>query len=111
MALNDEEKAALAELLEKDKEPDTAEDFEIEIYDGSRGARVPYSKGRSYLQTHFGIDLDPDTETESSQGTEDKGTGKNASKSKNDSGKASGTGAKEQEAQGYWSKRSRREAS
>ncbi len=38
---------------------DNAEDFEVEIYspDG-HGARVPYSKARSYLQTNFGIDLD-----------------------------------------------------
>lgn len=38
---------------------DSPEDFEVEIYspDG-HGARVPYSKARSYLQQNFGIDLD-----------------------------------------------------
>jgi hypothetical protein len=45
------------------------DDYEIEICNGDRRARVPYRKGRSYLQEHFGIDLDPpaadadDTET------------------------------------------------
>jgi hypothetical protein len=41
-------------------EPETSDDdFEIEIYSPSgHGARVPYSKGRKYLQENFGIDLD-----------------------------------------------------
>jgi hypothetical protein len=112
MALSDEEKAQLAALMEKEKQADPEDDFEIEIYDGAKGARLPYSKGRSFLQ-QFGIGLDPDPETESDQGEGDKG-GKSSAKSsggKTDSGKASGTGPKEQEAQGYWSKRTRREAS
>jgi hypothetical protein len=109
MALNDEEKAALAELLAKDKEPDTAEDFEIEIYDGAKGARVPYSKGRSYLQTHFGIDLDPDTGDGSDQGKGDQGNGKPPKPNRGAAGDKPPAG-KEQEAQGYWSKRSRRES-
>lgn len=57
MALTDEEKAQLEALTRKSQEPDPAEDFEIEIFDGTRGARIPYSKGRSFLQQHFGIDL------------------------------------------------------
>jgi hypothetical protein len=42
-------------------EPETpdVEDFEIEIFTPEgHGARLPYSKGRAYLQQHFGIDLD-----------------------------------------------------
>lgn len=35
------------------------DDFEVEIYspDG-HGARLPYGKAKSYLQSNFGIDLD-----------------------------------------------------
>jgi hypothetical protein len=42
-------------------EPDEDDDFEIEIStpDG-HAARLPYKRGRSYLQQHFGIDLDPE---------------------------------------------------
>jgi hypothetical protein len=39
-------------------------DFEIEIGSGDNFARVPYSKGRSWLQKTFGIDLDPEPEPE-----------------------------------------------
>jgi hypothetical protein len=100
MALSDEEKATLEALTKKANEPDTSDDFEIEIYDGQRGARVPYSKGRGYLQTHFGIDLDPTPESD--EGDSGDGKGKKAP--------GAGTpkaGSKETEAQGYWSKRSR----
>lgn len=35
------------------------DDFEVEIYSPEgHGARVPYSKARTYLQQNFGIDLD-----------------------------------------------------
>lgn len=57
MGLSDEEKATLAALQKKAEEPDPDEDFEIEIYDGPKGARVPYSKGRSWLRDTFGIDI------------------------------------------------------
>jgi hypothetical protein len=57
MALTDEEKAQLEALNRKSQEPDPAEDFEIEIFDGQKGARLPYSKGRSFLQQHFGLDI------------------------------------------------------
>lgn len=38
---------------------DSDNDFEVEIYSPEgHGARVPYSKARTYLQQNFGIDLD-----------------------------------------------------
>lgn len=46
-----------ARMAEPDGETD--DDFEIEIYTPEgHGARIPYSKGRTYLQEHFGIDID-----------------------------------------------------
>jgi len=56
--LTDEQKRQLDELTALANAPDD-EDFEIEIRNGERSARVPYHKGRAYLQEHFGIDLDP----------------------------------------------------
>lgn len=59
MALSDEEKATLEALTKKANEPDE-DDFDIEIWDETgAGAKVPYRKGRTWLQ-RFGIDL-PDT--------------------------------------------------
>ena len=58
MALSKDEQAQLDALTRKASEPD--EDFSIEIWDETgAGAKVPYSKGRSWLN-RFGIDL-PDT--------------------------------------------------
>jgi hypothetical protein len=105
MALSKEEQEQLDALTAKANEPDPQEDFEMEIYDGPKGARVPYSKGRSWLQTHFGIDLDPSPATEA--GNDD---GKNsATQNKSGKGKAEG---KQGEADpdpagrsGHWSRR------
>jgi hypothetical protein len=59
MGLSEEEKAQLERLTAKAKEPDD-DDFEIEIWDNTgAGAKVPYRKGKSWLQ-RFGIDL-PET--------------------------------------------------
>lgn len=56
MALSDEEKATLEALQAKASEPDE-EDFDIEIWDDTgAGAKVPYRKGKTWLQ-RFGIDL------------------------------------------------------
>jgi hypothetical protein len=85
MGLSAEEKAQLDALTAKANQPDDEPDFEMEIYDGAKGARVPYSKGRSWLQTNFGIDLDPDPAKETgetngegtaAQGENNKGQGK-----------------------------------
>ena len=61
--LTPEKRAELEAALAAD-DADDEDDFEIEIRDGDKAARVPYSKGRAYLQKHFGIDLDPEPEEE-----------------------------------------------
>lgn len=52
---------------------DDGDDYEVEIWDGEgKGARVPYSRARSYLQEHFGIGLDPPaTDPSDDSGTDD----------------------------------------
>lgn len=64
MSLNADEKKLLAELQQRENEPENDSDYEIEIYKGEHGARIPYSKGKSFLQSIFGIDLDSDSESE-----------------------------------------------
>lgn len=66
--LNADEKKLLAELQARENEPDNDDDFEIEIYKDNHGARVPYSKGRKFLQEIFGIDLDDTSDAESDDG-------------------------------------------
>jgi hypothetical protein len=56
--LSDDQEKQLNDLLAMREAPDDDDDFEIEIYDGSKGARVPYRKGKSFLSQHFGIDLE-----------------------------------------------------
>lgn len=58
MALSADEKKLMEELLAKSKEPD-ADDFEIEIFDGSKGARIPFSQGSKWLFETFGIGEGP----------------------------------------------------
>jgi hypothetical protein len=56
MALSPEQKAQLEELTRLANEPDE-DDFDIEIWDETgAGAKVPYHKGKTWLQ-RFGIDL------------------------------------------------------
>jgi hypothetical protein len=58
--LTPEQQKQLDELAALRDAPDESSDFEIEIWSGDgNGARVPYSKGRTWLQKNFGIDLDP----------------------------------------------------
>jgi hypothetical protein len=61
MALNADELKLLAELQAREAEPDDDEDFEVEIYDtnAGKGARIPYSKGKSFLHEVFGIGQAP----------------------------------------------------
>lgn len=54
--LTPEQAKQLKELQDQADAPDE-DDFDVEIGEGDSYARVPYSKGRSWLQAKFGIDL------------------------------------------------------
>jgi hypothetical protein len=54
MALNAEEKKLLDELTARAAEPD-ADDFEIEIFAGDKGARIPFSKASKWLLDNLGV--------------------------------------------------------
>jgi hypothetical protein len=54
--LTPEQAQQLADLQAQADAPDD-EDFDVEIWEGDKGARVPYSKGRGWLSKTFGIDL------------------------------------------------------
>lgn len=78
MALSKDEQEQLDALTRKAAESED-DDFDIEIWDeNGAGAKVPYRKGKTWLQ-RFGIDVEP-----ASEGTEDTETetGKNAPKTK-----------------------------
>lgn len=73
--LTPEQAQQLADLQAQADAPDE-DDFDIEIGDGDKWTRVPYSRGRSWLSTHFGIDVgDPPAAADA---TPDKGAGKDA---------------------------------
>lgn len=54
--LTPEQRAALEKQLADDDASE--DDFEVEIEDGGKRARVPYGKAKKWLQETFGIDLD-----------------------------------------------------
>jgi hypothetical protein len=55
----------LAALAEEDKrEKEEKDRFEVEIGSDGNYARLPYEKGRSWLQKTFGIDLDEEPRQE-----------------------------------------------
>jgi hypothetical protein len=54
--LTPEQAKQLKELQAAADAPDE-DDFDIEIWAGDRGARVPYSRGRSWLRDTFGLDV------------------------------------------------------
>jgi hypothetical protein len=54
VALTSDEQKLLDELTAKASAPD-ADDFEIEIFSGDKGARVPISKAGKWLFDNFGI--------------------------------------------------------
>lgn len=57
MALTDDEKALLDKLTAKANEKDD-DDFDVELWDETgAGARLPYRKGKAFLQ-RFGIDVE-----------------------------------------------------
>jgi hypothetical protein len=102
MALTAEEKAQLEQLTAKANEPDSSDDFEIEVFSPEgHGARVPYSKGRSYLQQHFGIDLDPDPETEAGKDSDGGSDPKAGKKGKPQAPQGEGRSGS------YWTRKSR----
>ncbi len=58
--LTEEQQRQLQELTALKDAPDDDSEFEVEIWnEKGQGARIPYGKGRSWLQQNFGIDLDP----------------------------------------------------
>ncbi len=66
MALSKDEQATLDALTAKAAETDE-DDFHIEIWDETgAGAKVPYSKGKTWLQ-RFGIDLPVEPEADASK--------------------------------------------
>lgn len=99
MGLSKEEKDQLERLTAKANEPDE-EDFEIEIGSGDKYARVPYSRGRSYLQQHFGIDLDPEADSGNGESTAGEGEDGKSKKSAKQSPANEGS-----QRTGHWSGR------
>lgn len=70
MALSEEEQKTLDNLTKKAQESE--DDYDVEIWDETgAGARVPYSKGKSFL-ARFGIDVEEPSEEESSPAPKDK---------------------------------------
>ena len=74
--LSPEQRANLERQLADDDAAD--DDFEVMIRDGDKETRVPYSKGRSWLQRNFGIDLDDDQADDDQADDEGKPRGKQA---------------------------------
>jgi hypothetical protein len=54
--LSPEQRAELERQLAEDDASE--DDFEVEIRDGDKSTRVPYSKAKKWLGETFGIDLD-----------------------------------------------------
>lgn len=69
--LSDDEQKLLDELNERANAPDE-DDYEIEIYDTAkgRGARIPVSKGKSWLYDNFGIG-EPSAEPKAPKGKQE----------------------------------------
>lgn len=59
MGLSADERKLLDELTAKASQPDADDDFEIEIFSGDKGARIPFSKGARWLFSEFGIGEPP----------------------------------------------------
>jgi hypothetical protein len=94
MALTEDEQKLLDELTAKSKEPDASNDYEIEIFSGDKGARIPFSHGAKWLRENFGIGDEPDPPAGDGGGQGDAGS--------------KGQGAKQQKQQpagGYFGKR------
>ena len=77
--LSKDERAELEKRL-ADDDATEEDDFEVEIGSEGNYARVPYRKGRSWLQKTFGIDLDPEPDETEKQDEEPKGKPKPAAR-------------------------------
>ena len=63
--LSPEDRARLEALLAADNDDD---DFEVEIFAGDKGARVPYSRAADWLHREFGIGPAPEGAGDGGQG-------------------------------------------
>lgn len=95
MALNADEKKLLEELTARANEPDTDDDYEIEVYDtaAGKGARIPYRTGKGWLHSVFGIG------TPDAPATGEAGTGEG------ESGTGEGEGAKSPKGPAYFGRK------
>jgi hypothetical protein len=55
VALTGDEQKLLDELTAKASAPDADDEWELEIFDGAKGARLPISKAAGWLHQNFGI--------------------------------------------------------
>lgn len=75
--LTPEQAKQLADLQAQADAPDE-DDFDVEIWDGDKGAKVPYSKGRSWLSKTFGVDLGDPVDPPAADDGKDAAAGKDA---------------------------------
>ncbi len=54
MALKPEEQKLLDDLIRRSQEDDD-QDYEVEIFSGDKGARIPMAKAAAWLHKEFGI--------------------------------------------------------
>jgi ATP-dependent RNA helicase RhlE len=102
MALTEDERALLADLQRREAEPDEGDDFEIEIFDGQRGARIPFKQGARWLRDNFGIGLAELAEGDGGQG---QGQGQQQGQGQGQQRQGQGQGQQQPARQGYFSKR------
>lgn len=80
MALTADEQKLLDELTAKASQQDADSDYEIEIFSGDKGARIPFSQGQAWLYKEFGIGEAPappaDGGGDQGDGGGDQGAGK-----------------------------------
>jgi hypothetical protein len=75
VGLSADEKQLLEELTARAAEPDAEDDWELEIFDGTKGARIPISKGAKWLFDNFGIGDAPAPPAGDGDGGQDGGDG------------------------------------
>lgn len=75
MALTADEQKLLDELTARAAEPNADDDYEIEIFSGDKGARIPFSQGKGWLYKEFGIGDAPAPPAGGADGDGDQGEG------------------------------------